>query len=57
MIYEMRTYQLAFGKLAEYPDVVKTSTLPSIAEYGLKPRAFSHTEVCQQNEMAHLWAY
>jgi len=31
--------------------------LPSVAEYGLKPSAFSHTEVGQLNEVVHLWAY
>ena len=57
MIYGMRTYQLAVGKLAEYPDVAKTRILPSVAEYGLKPSAFLHPEVGQQNEVVHLWAY
>ncbi len=57
MIYELRTYQLAFGRLAEYLDVAKAMILPAVAEYGLKPSGFWHTEVGQLNEVVHLWAY
>ena len=37
MIYELRTYQLAFGGLAEYLEVAETMILPGVAEHGIKP--------------------
>lgn len=57
MIYELRTYQLAFGGLPEYLEVAKTMILPGVAEHGLKPVGFWYTEVGQLNEVCHLWAY
>ena len=53
MIYELRTYQLPFGGLAEYHDVAKTVILAAVAEYGLKPSGFCRTEVGQLNEVVH----
>ena len=57
MIYELRTYQLAVGALPEYLEVAQTMILPGIAEYGLKPVGFWHSEIGQLNEVVHLWAY
>lgn len=57
MIYELRTYQLAFGGLSDYLEVAKTMILPGVAEYGLKPVGFWSTEIGQLNEVCHLWAY
>ncbi len=57
MIYELRTYQLAFGGLAEYLEVAQSLILPGVAEHGLKPVGFWYTEAGQLNEVVHLWAY
>ncbi len=57
MLYELRTYQLAFGGLPEYLEVAKTLILPGVAEHGLKPVGFWTTEVGQLTEVCHLWAY
>jgi len=57
MIYELRTYQLAFGSLPEYLEVAKTKILPALAEHGLKPVGFWYTEIGTLNEVVHLWAY
>ncbi len=57
MIYELRTYQLAVGRLPEYLEVARTMILPAVAEYGLRPLGFWFTEVGPLNEVVHLWAY
>jgi hypothetical protein len=57
MIYELRTYQLAFGGLAEYLEVAKTMIIPALAEHGLKPVGFWYSEIGTLNEVVHLWAY
>ena len=57
MIYEMRTYQLAFGGLPEYLEVAESMIIPAVAEFGLKPSGFWYTEIGQLNEVVHLWAY
>lgn len=57
MIYELRTYQLAFGGLPEYLEVAKTMILPGVAEHGLEPLGFWSSEIGQLNEVVHLWAY
>lgn len=57
MIYELRTYQLAPGKLPEYLAAVKTEVLPLVAEHGLKPLGFWYTEIGTLNEVVHLWPY
>lgn len=57
MVYELRTYQLAVGRLPEYLEVARAIILPGVAEYGLKPLGFWYTEVGQLNEVVHLWAY
>ena len=57
MIYEMRTYQLAFGGLPEYLEAAESMIIPSVAEFGLKPSGFWYTEIGQLNEVVHLWAY
>lgn len=57
MIYELRTYQLAAGKLPEYLALVKTEVLPLVAEHGLKPQGFWYTEIGTLNEVVHLWPY
>ena len=57
MIYELRTYQLAFGGLPKYLEVAKTMILPAVAEYGIKPLGFWYSEIGQLNEAVHLWAY
>ena len=57
MIYELRTYQLALGGLAEYLEVAETIILPGVAEHGIKPAGFWYSEIGQLNEVVHLWAY
>ncbi len=57
MIYELRTYQLVVGGLPEYLELARTKILPCIAEHGIAPVGFWHTEIGQLNEVVHLWAY
>ena len=57
MIYELRTYQLAVGGLAEYLEVARSMILPGVAEYGLKPVGFWYSEAGDLNQVVHLWAY
>jgi hypothetical protein len=57
MIYELRTYQLAFGGIPEYLEVAKTMILPGLADHGLKPVGFWYGEIGALNEVIHLWAY
>ncbi len=57
MIYELRTYQLAFGALPDYLETAKSKLLPVIAEHGLKPVGFWYTEIGTLNEVVHLWAF
>ena len=57
MIYELRTYQLAFGGLPDYLEVAESLIIPAVAEFGLKPSGFWYTEIGQLNEVVHLWAY
>ncbi len=57
MIYELRTYQLVVGGLSDYLEIARTKILPGVAEHGLKPVGFWHTEMGQLNEVVHLWAY
>jgi hypothetical protein len=57
MIYELRTYQLVVGGLPTYLELAKTKILPCIAEHGIKPVGFWHTEIGDLNQVVHLWAY
>jgi len=57
MIYELRTYQLVMGGLAEYLEIAKTTLLPVVAEHGIKPVGFWYTEIGTLNEVVHLWAF
>ncbi|MFB3820243.1 MAG: NIPSNAP family protein [Candidatus Methylomirabilales bacterium] len=57
MIYELRTYQLVVGGLPEYLELARTTILPAIAEYGIKPVGFWHTETGTLHQVVHLWAY
>ncbi len=57
MVYELRTYQLKMGALPEYLELAETKLLPALAEHGLKPVGFWHTEIGTLNEVVHLWAY
>jgi len=57
MIYELRTYQLVPGGVAEYLELARTKILPWIGEHGIKPLGFWRTEIGQLNEVVHLWAY
>jgi len=54
MIYELRTYQLAVGGLAEYLEVARSMILPGVAEYGLKPVGFWYSEAGDLNQVVHL---
>ncbi len=57
MIYELRTYQLVFGGIPKYLDLVKNRLLPILAEHGLKPVGFWTSEIGPLNEVVHLWAF
>jgi hypothetical protein len=57
MIYELRTYQLKMGALPTYLDLAEHKLLPALAEHGIKPLGFWHTEIGTLNEVVHLWAY
>jgi hypothetical protein len=51
MIYELRTYQLAVGGMADYLDLIRTKLLPLLAEHGIKPVGFWTTD----NERQAKW--
>ncbi|HZO80858.1 MAG TPA: NIPSNAP family protein [Candidatus Binataceae bacterium] len=57
MIYELRTYTLVLGGTREYEEITKNELLPILAEYGLKPVGYWHTEIGPLNELVHLWAF
>jgi len=57
MIYELRTYQLKMGALAEYLALAENKLIPALAEHGIKPVGFWYTEIGPLNEVVHLWAY
>jgi len=57
MIYELRTYQLRMGALAEYLALAENKLIPTLAEHGIKPVGFWYTEIGPLNEVVHLWAY
>ena len=57
MIYELRTYQLAVGGMADYLDLIRTKLLPLLAEHGIKPVGFWTTDIGTLNEVVHLWAF
>jgi hypothetical protein len=57
MIYELRSYLLRVGALPEYLALAETELVPALAEHGLRPVGFWHTEIGPLNEVVHLWAY
>ncbi len=57
MIYELRTYTLVLGGTREYEEITKNELLPLLAEHGLKPVGYWHTEIGPLNELVHLWAF
>jgi hypothetical protein len=57
MIYELRTYTLVLGGVPQYEEITKNELLPILADHGLKPVGYWHTEIGPLNELVHLWAY
>jgi NIPSNAP len=57
MIYELRTYTLVLGGVPQYEEITKNELLPILADHGLKPLGYWHTEIGPLNELVHLWAY
>ena len=55
MIYEMRTYQVKPGKVAELEKLVGEA-LPHREKYS-RLGAFWHTEIGPLNEVVHIWPY
>ncbi len=55
MIYEMRTYTLRRGTVAEFEKVF-AEALPYREKYS-KLTAFWHTEIGPLNQVIHVWAY
>ena len=57
MIYELRTYQLAVGGMADYLDLIRTKLLPMLAEHGIKPIGFWTTDIGTLNEVVRTRIY
>ena len=57
MIYDMRTYELALGKTAEYMAAVREVGLPVRETYGIKLAGWYHTDTGDLNHIVHIWAY
>ena len=55
MLYEIRTYDLVMGGVAEFEENTRRA-LPHREKYS-KLTAFFHTEIGNLHQMVHIWAY
>ena len=56
MVYELRTYTLYPGKMAEFLRLAETEGFPLLSRY-LKPIGWWTTEIGPLNEVVILWAF
>ena len=57
MIFDMRTYDLVPGGLAEYRAAVEEVGLPVRKKYGVKLAGWYYTEIGTLNRVVHIWAF
>ena len=57
MIYDVRTYDIAPGKLKAYVDVFGTYGFPVAERHGLKLIGFFTSRIGRLNQVLHIWAY
>lgn len=57
MIYEIRTYRLAVGKLPEYLSLVEKEGLPIQKEHLGNLIGYFYSELGPLNQIVHIWAY
>ena len=57
MIYDMRTYDIAMGRITEYIDAVREVALPVRERYGVRLAGWYYPDVGIQNRVVHIWAY
>ena len=57
MIYDMRTYDIQFGKVREYMKAVREVALPVRESHGVKLAGWYYTDIGTLNQVVHIWAY
>ena len=57
MIYDMRTYEIAPGRVADYMKNVKEIAIPIRRDHGVKLGGWYYSEVGPLNQVWHIWAY
>ena len=57
MIYDMRTYDIAPGKVPDYMAAAGQVALPIRQEYDIKLGGWYHSEIGRLNQVVHIWAY
>ena len=57
MIYDVRTYEIAPGRVPDYMKNVKEIAIPIRKDYGVKLGGWYHSEAGPLNQVVHIWAY
>jgi hypothetical protein len=57
MIFDVRTYDIAPGKLKAFVDVFGTYGKPVADKHGLKLVCFLTTKIGRLNQVLHIWQY
>lgn len=57
MIFDVRTYDIAPGRLKEYITVFETYGLPVAKRHGLNLVGFFTSRIGRLNQVLHIWAY
>ena len=57
MIYDVRTYEIAPGRVPDYMKNVKEIAIPIRKDYGVKLGGWYHSGVGALNQVVHIWAY
>ena len=57
MIYDMRTYDIAMGKIPEYMAAVREVALPVRERHGVKLAGWYYTDIGTLNRVVQIWAY
>ena len=57
MIYDVRTYEIAPGRVPDYMKNVKEIAIPIRQDHGVKLGGWYYSEVGPLNQVVHIWAY
>ena len=57
MIYDVRTYEIAPGRVPDYMKNVKEIAIPIRQDYGVKLGGWYYSDIGPLNQVVHIWAY